>query len=171
MNFYGKKTLEGYHPQGDYTWGKRYTKQTGAIYDFKTQESSNISRNDIIKILLICDPEKRSLLLEELQPSVQEEAQITCSNPEFIELLYKGQTKGSMLQTWCDSQGISPKDVAAFGDAENDYEMLSLVGHGIAAYNATPGLKKIHPRVSQWTNNQGFITKEIALIQSMETTH
>jgi len=60
--------------------------------------------------------------------------------------------------------GIDVKQVVAFGDAENDLEMLQLAGSGFAAQNATPGLKKEFKNISQHTNDQNFVTLELTKI-------
>ncbi len=56
--------------------------------------------------------------------------------PFFVEFLVNGITKGHGLSQLCSLLGISLDHVVAFGDGDNDAEMLELAGHGIAMKNA-----------------------------------
>ena len=44
--------------------------------------------------------------------------------------------------------GLTPSQVAAFGDGDNDVDMLSFVGCGIAVANASPACLAAADRVS-----------------------
>jgi len=54
------------------------------------------------------------------------------ANMEFSAL---GCSKGSALQWLCDHLGVDPSQVVAFGDGENDKEMLRFAGIGVAMSN------------------------------------
>ncbi|ULL14035.1 hypothetical protein DVH26_05980 [Paenibacillus sp. H1-7] len=45
------------------------------------------------------------------------------------------------LRKLMDHLGIRPEEAAAFGDGHNDFEMIELVGSGIAMGNAVDDLK------------------------------
>jgi phosphoglycolate phosphatase (TIGR01487 family) len=57
----------------------------------------------------------------------------------------------------CDMLGIKIEDVAAFGDSENDIEMVKNCGVGLAPANALPELKSIADFVAEKPNGQGLI--------------
>lgn len=67
---------------------------------------------------------------------------ITSSVPNRIELADQKAGKHSGLQYILEKIGASPEEAAAFGDADNDIEMLSYVKYGMAVENASPGCKK-----------------------------
>ena len=50
----------------------------------------------------------------------------------FIDITLKGVTKGDAIVELIDKLGIDKKDTYAFGDADNDVEMMEAVGTGIA---------------------------------------
>ncbi|MNP14241.1 putative phosphatase [compost metagenome] len=52
--------------------------------------------------------------------------------------------------------GISKEDTFAFGDAQNDIEMIKLVKHGIAMGNGTDEIKSIAYYVTDAVNNDGI---------------
>ena len=47
-----------------------------------------------------------------------------------------GCSKGTALQWLCQHLGVDPSQVVAFGDGENDKEMLEFAGLGLAVANA-----------------------------------
>lgn len=63
---------------------------------------------------------------------------ITQSGAPFAEVLPPGVDKSVGLSALCAHLGIAAGEVIAFGDAENDREMLEWAGHGVAVANAVP---------------------------------
>lgn len=62
----------------------------------------------------------------------------TWSNPQLLELLDPRANKRSALDELCRELGITPSQVAAFGDQRNDVEMIAWAGLGVAVANAEP---------------------------------
>ncbi|MRS13887.1 pyridoxal phosphatase [Enterobacteriaceae bacterium RIT691] len=58
-----------------------------------------------------------------------------------IDVARKGNSKGNRLARWVESQGLSMKDVVAFGDNFNDISMLEAAGTGVAMGNAADEVK------------------------------
>lgn len=58
--------------------------------------------------------------------------------PFFLDVIERGWTKASALPTLLDAMGITPEEVAYFGDSENDLTMLEAVPDSYAVANATP---------------------------------
>jgi len=50
-------------------------------------------------------------------------------------------SKGSGLQFVADHVGFSPEETIAFGDGENDLELLDWAGYAVAVENAHPLVK------------------------------
>lgn len=63
------------------------------------------------------------------------------SSASNLEFSVPGCTKGSSLKWLCRSLGIEGSQVVAFGDGENDKEMLEFAGMGLAVDNALPSCK------------------------------
>ena len=61
----------------------------------------------------------------------------TSSIPELIEISYKECGKGNGLRRMCEYLGIDIKNVASFGNADNDAEMIKLAGVGYAVSNSS----------------------------------
>lgn len=62
---------------------------------------------------------------------------MTSSVRQLIEISYKDSGKHMGIKFLADHLGISLKELAAFGDGDNDAEMLKEAGIGIAVANAT----------------------------------
>ena len=56
----------------------------------------------------------------------------------------------------CKGLGIDPSEVIAFGDAENDLEMIQFAGHGVAMGNACDALKDVADEVTLTNNEDGI---------------
>ena len=66
-----------------------------------------------------------------------EEVYLTSSIRQLIEISHKDAGKHSGLKFFMDRLGLRREEVAAFGDADNDVDMLLFAGCGIAMENAS----------------------------------
>ncbi|MBQ3223396.1 MAG: HAD family phosphatase [Clostridia bacterium] len=80
-------------------------------------------------------------LRERLEKEI--DAAISSSWPDNVEVLAKGCGKGRAIGFLAEKYGIAKDEIMAFGDQENDRDMLLSAGWPVAMENATDGLKKI----------------------------
>ena len=73
--------------------------------------------------------------------------------PFFVEYLMPNNNKGTAIEALCKHLGIGLSEVVAFGDGENDAEMLEAVGKGVAMKNARPKAKTAANEVTEFTND------------------
>jgi hydroxymethylpyrimidine pyrophosphatase-like HAD family hydrolase len=66
---------------------------------------------------------------------------IAKSLPFFLELASHAISKGSGLAFVADHLGFAREQTVAFGDGENDLELIEWAGYGIAVENAHDVLK------------------------------
>jgi hypothetical protein len=93
------------------------------------------------KILAIdSDIAKIARIRDEL--SEKTDAEIFRSSSVFCEILPGGIDKGWALDFFCDHFGINASQVIAFGDQENDINMIKKAGTGVAMANAQDSVKK-----------------------------
>ena len=71
-----------------------------------------------------------------------ENVYITSSVPYRMEISSKESGKASGLKYVLDQMGIAPEEALAFGDGDNDAQMLRFAGTGIAVKNATEDCKE-----------------------------
>lgn len=68
---------------------------------------------------------------------------ISKSLPTFLEFAGPGVSKGSGMDFVADLLGFPAARTVAFGDGENDVELLEWAGYGVAVENANPRLLQV----------------------------
>ena len=77
-----------------------------------------------------------------------------------LEINKAGVSKGDGLAHLCGRLGISPSEVLACGDGDNDFEMIRFAGVGVAMENSIPELKAAADFVTD-TNDGDGVAKAI----------
>ena len=106
----------------------------------------NIVDTTIIhKLMIIADNERHLKKLQwQLNQQVGESVSFTTAAMlTSIEVLPKGASKGNGVRALLRLLNIDAENVMAIGDANNDVEMLELVGLGVAVGNATKKVKEV----------------------------
>ena len=82
-----------------------------------------------------------------------------------MEFVHYETSKGYALKKFCDTHNIGLDEVAAFGDAENDNEMIDMSGMGVCLKNGSDSTLKIADFVTDLTAGEGgfgdFVYKHI----------
>jgi hypothetical protein len=86
---------------------------------------------------------------EAMRCEVAKWPQVSCSSssPRNLEFGKAGCSKGAALCWLCQTLNVEREAVLAFGDGENDREMLRFAGRGLAVGNALPVCKKAADQV------------------------
>jgi len=103
------------------------------------------SRIDEVHKCLVVDQESRENLirLEEIyQQQITDNVAYCHTLVEMLEVMPDGVSKLSALQKLLEIVQIDMRKVIAFGDGNNDVEMLSVAGLGIAVENASEAAKQ-----------------------------
>lgn len=108
------------------------------------------------KILTAVDPQKTYDVLETIGMPFRDQVTFVRTAPYYIEAIPVGTSKASGLSNVCKGLGIDPSEVIAFGDAENDLEMIQFAGHGVAMGNACDALKDAADEVTLTNNEDGI---------------
>jgi phosphoglycolate phosphatase (TIGR01487 family) len=74
-----------------------------------------------------------------------------------VHIMEKGMNKFRGIQKGCELLGISPRDVAAIGDSDNDEMMIRECGYGIAVGNAFEDTKRAASFVAKGSDGKGVI--------------
>jgi hypothetical protein len=95
------------------------------------------------KLVAVGDP----AALDELEPRLKahfgDREYISKSLPHFLEFARAGVTKGAGLDFLADRLGFTKAQTIAFGDGENDIELVAWPGFGIAVENAHERVKDV----------------------------
>ncbi|XP_021819471.1 uncharacterized protein LOC110761317 isoform X2 [Prunus avium] len=70
-------------------------------------------------------------------------ARVVQTVPDMLEIVPPGTSKGSGVNMLLGHLGITPKEIMAIGDGENDIEMLELASLGIALSNGAEKTKAV----------------------------
>lgn len=89
------------------------------------------------KLVLVDHPGDVERWLEEARAAFAGRLFVTRSLPHYVEVGGLKGTKASALEFLCGLWGVDPARVIAFGDAENDVDMLRFVGRGVAVGGMT----------------------------------
>ncbi len=81
---------------------------------------------------------------------------ITSSVCQLIEIAHRDAGKKSGLAFFAELLGLSREETAAFGDADNDIDMLQYAGVGIAMGNASEGCKSAADLITKHHDEDGL---------------
>jgi Cof subfamily protein (haloacid dehalogenase superfamily) len=93
------------------------------------------------KLVVVGDPEQLDDLGAGLRVHFDGRLFIAKSLPRFLELAHPDVSKGSGLQFVADRLGFTAAETVAFGDGENDLELVDWAGYAVAVENAHPVVK------------------------------
>ena len=80
---------------------------------------------------------------------------LTSSVPQLIEVSRTGGGKHTGVRYVAERLGLTPAQIAAFGDGDNDAELLSFAGCGIAVANASPACLAAADRITARHDEDG----------------
>ena len=109
------------------------------------------SGEEVYQILAFV-PEHEKKLLDD----VLDECSITSWNDTGIDIIPKGGGKSSGIQKFLDENNMDVSEIMAFGDGENDIEMLKFAGIGVAMGNAGDNVKAAADYVTDSVDNNGI---------------
>lgn len=107
------------------------------------------------KLVVVSEPEVLADVRGELAPRFDGRLFLTTSLPYMLELGNPGVTKGSGLAFVASALGIELDRVVAFGDGENDVELLEVAGFGVAVEGGHPRLLAIADRTCPGPEEEG----------------
>jgi Cof subfamily protein (haloacid dehalogenase superfamily) len=117
---------------------------------------------------LVCVGEPAAL--DALEPRLKERfagrAHVSKSLPHFLEFAQEGVTKGSGMDFLADRLGFTKAQTVAFGDGENDVELVEWPHYGIAVANAHERVKAVARWVCPPAEDEGVAQVIEALLDS-----
>jgi HAD superfamily hydrolase (TIGR01484 family) len=101
------------------------------------------------------EPARLAELQQQFQVELSAKADIIFTSVKLLEVLPKSITKVTGIQRLLKSKSITMDQVMAFGDYDNDIEMLKAAGLGIAVENGSPAAKASADLVIEACDKQG----------------
>jgi hypothetical protein len=107
------------------------------------------------KLVIVDHPDDVPGWLEEAQEAFRGRLFVTRSLPHYVEVGGLEGTKSTALEFLCGRWGIDPGRVLAFGDADNDADMLRFAGRGVAVGPMTDGVREAADEVVPGVDDDG----------------
>ena len=119
---------------------KKYVQSTRKpVADIQEYIRGHAGELDALDVIVL--PPERDRVLRGIN-EVFRDIYVTASVPHLIEISHEDSGKHKAMETLMNTLGIPLEQVIAFGDGDNDSEMLSLAGLGVAVANASPLCKE-----------------------------
>jgi Cof subfamily protein (haloacid dehalogenase superfamily) len=118
------------------------------------------------KLVCVGEPEELDGVEARMRQRFAGRLHISKSLPFFLEFAAAGVTKGSGLDFLSERMGFTKEQTIAFGDGENDVELLKWAGFGIAVDNAHDRVKAVADWVCPSASEEGVAQVLEALLHS-----
>lgn len=128
-----------------------FNRLIGKVVPQNTQELSALSRQPIYQVLMLATPQESEQLAEQFP-----ELKFTRSSPYASDIINQGTSKLEGIKRIGEEFGFDISQVMAFGDSDNDLEMLSGVGLSIAMGNGTSKVKEIAKHTTSSNSQDGI---------------
>ncbi|GAA99807.1 uncharacterized protein L969DRAFT_91750 [Mixia osmundae IAM 14324] len=139
--------------------GRKYDKNIVEVDVSAYLASIESGKIQVVKVTGCCSDEQHLIqkAIDAIQSRFpQEQVTVTRAISFILECVPAKINKARALQTLCDELGISPAQVIAFGDGENDEGMLRLAGCGVAMANSMPTVQQYSDHVTT-SNDAGGV--------------
>lgn len=154
-----QKYVEDPQRFGATEFGAQYVKKTRtAVPDVRRFIEEHKDKMD--SIMFVCaDAERRSWIRSELAHRCSD-IHITSSMEHLTEVGHREAGKGNTLCHLLAELGLRPEEAMAFGDADNDADMIAAVRYGIAMEGASESCQKAAYRIT-CSNEESGVGKMI----------
>ena len=98
---------------------------------------------DPTKVVVVGDPDVLDAVEVRQKEIFADRLTISKSLPYFLEFTALGITKAAGMDFLAGRMGFTPEQTIAFGDGENDVELVAWAGFGVAVENAHERVKAV----------------------------
>ncbi|KAH9617843.1 hypothetical protein KSS87_010719 [Heliosperma pusillum] len=101
-----------------------------------------LASTQVQKLIFLESPDRVTTTLRPYwSEATGDNASVVQALPDMLELVPLGTSKGNGVKLLIDHLGVTPNEIMAIGDGENDIEMLKLAALGVALSNASDKAK------------------------------
>ena len=112
----------------------------------------------VLKMSMVVGEERLDSVLQEINDLFDGHVRAVSSGYGCIDILQDGIHKAWGLEELLKRWGLKPEQIMAFGDSENDIEMLELAGISYSMENAEEAVKRVATKVAP-ANSQAGVYK------------
>jgi len=155
---------EGYSPNvyvGDELYVSRVTPEARNYAEFQHLQIHPVGElldwlsEPPTKLVLVGDPEALDAVEARAKAEFDGRLYISKSLPYFLEFAADGVTKGAGLDFLAGHIGFTRDETIAFGDGENDIELVEWAGYGVAVANANERVLEVADFVCPSVDEEG----------------
>ncbi|MCL2138772.1 MAG: Cof-type HAD-IIB family hydrolase [Treponema sp.] len=95
-----------------------------------------------VKAMFIAEPKRIAVLRKKIIDCLGSSIYTAISFPSFLEIMSADASKGKGLRTVLQHRGLSPNEVIAIGDEENDLPMFAVAGYSAAPSSARENIRR-----------------------------
>lgn len=149
---------------------RMYTKLNSARFTLVPSYAELKGRQATKGLIIADDVEHRDRIYDELLPLFSDLALVKTRSSDtedsqfYVEFMRQDVNKATALAMLEESHGIPLAAIAAFGDSDNDAEMLGAAGHSVCLANGTELAKQRARKVSPHTNEECGVAHEVELL-------
>jgi Cof subfamily protein (haloacid dehalogenase superfamily) len=118
------------------------------------------------KLVAVGDPAALDALEPRMKQRFGDREFVSKSLPHFLEFAAKGVTKGAGLDFLAEHLGFTKEQTIAFGDGENDIELVEWPSYAVAVGNASKRIKALADWVCPPAEEEGVAQVLEALLDS-----
>jgi len=126
-----------YVPEGNNRWLDLYESRVGERAE-TLPSLSQLDGRRALKIVYYGDPSVLRKIRPEIAARFDGKVDVLSTESENLEFMPRGINKAAALEKVAREFGVPREQVLAFGDAENDLQMLAWAGMGIAMRHGNP---------------------------------
>ena len=131
---------------------KEFYQQIHFLNDFQ-----ELDKEAVIKMSIVVDEEQTSSVTQRINQDFAGRLNAVTSGYGAIDLLPRGIHKGWGLCSLMERWKIEADQIMAFGDSENDLEMLELAGYSFAMENGEEKVKRMAKYIAPSNNEAGVL--------------
>ena len=109
------------------------------------------AKSEIYQVMLACCPQEYDAILENVK-----QAKIATWWDKAVDIIPANGGKGMGIAAMLEFYGYDKSEALAFGDGNNDIEMLQAVGTGVAMGNASEDLKAVADYICKDVSEDGI---------------
>ena len=137
------------------TVSRSFNRMVSKAVPQKEDDLLNLINQPIYQVLMLMTPEE-----SEKAASDFEDLKLTRSNPFAADIINQGNSKLEGIRRVGKEYGFDLNQVMAFGDSDNDLEMLAGVGMSVAMGNGSSSVKEVAKHITA-SNQQDGIHKAL----------
>ncbi|MDK7187172.1 haloacid dehalogenase [Facklamia sp. HMSC062C11] len=136
-------------------------------YPKEETQLSKLTRSSLTKnptaLTLFSSEDQQTFIKQQIENKYSDQVAVRTWGGEFpvLEVVRAGINKAVGVKAIADFYHIPRESIYAFGDEDNDREMIEYAGHGVAMANAIELIKNSADEITDFTNDQDGLAKHL----------